>query len=358
MKIIVGALLCSALLLAILWPPAAQPPLAYAHTDLRSSSLLTRLADVAAVVHGAASYSVAAYDPVMFPTAREARTAGPLGYWKRLPMPSLKLGPDGPPEWWPKLQEGHYLKHNILNETSSDDPSFNRGAIQTESMLRWRNQLSNRQRREAIMQCAVAFEQFLNATLPDAEWWLEGGSLVGAIRKPHKFIPWDSDADVTLMEDSWQKVVGLLKQEKHDDPQPNTGGAPCGCLLVDTESFGSRRPGYRGVEGKYYNQIPGRVINECTGNYVDLFTAVSTDGGQKLVLSQQPWWLGPPPYAVHWSWDRADVLPPQRCDFDGFPFKCPADPWKYLDGYSYGPTASKPDHVWDSEHLTYSKCKS
>ena len=33
-------------------------------------------------------------------------------------------------------------------------------------------------------------------TTADGDWWLEGGSLVGALRKPHEFIPWDSDADM------------------------------------------------------------------------------------------------------------------------------------------------------------------
>ena len=34
----------------------------------------------------------------------------------------------------------------------------------------------------------------------------EGGSLVGALRPPHKFIPWDSDADVTMVDSTWNEA--------------------------------------------------------------------------------------------------------------------------------------------------------
>lgn len=43
----------------------------------------------------------------------------------------------------------------------------------------------------------------------------------------------------------------------------------CKCVLLDTASFGSQRDGVRG-----HNGIPGRVVNDCTGNYVDLFTVM------------------------------------------------------------------------------------
>jgi hypothetical protein len=126
----------------------------------------------------------------MYPTVKEAKTTGPLGSWKRLPMPVIELGPDGPPQWWQYEQGWSYLDHNILKETERADPNFNRAAISTKSMHQWMHKLTNQQRREGIIACAVAFEQFMEAQLPDAEWWLEGGSLIGALRTPHRFIPW------------------------------------------------------------------------------------------------------------------------------------------------------------------------
>ena len=137
-----------------------------------------------------ASYVVPPYDPKLFPTVAEPKTTGPLGYWKRLSIPSIELGPDGPAKWWPQLQDSSYLMHNIIKETEAYDFSFNRGAIRTQSMQEWMHKLTNQLRREGVVKCAVAFSQFLQAQLPDAEWWLEGGSLIGAIRAPHEFIPW------------------------------------------------------------------------------------------------------------------------------------------------------------------------
>jgi hypothetical protein len=293
---------------------------------------------------GGTSYSVPAYDPTLFPTVAEPRTSGPLGFWKRLTiLSSIELAPDGPAEWWPQKQDSSYLMHNILRETEAYDSRFNRDAIRTESMRLWMHKLTNQLRREAIVKCAVAFEEFMQAHFPDAEWWLEGGSLIGAMRAPHRFIPWDEDADVTMMEGSWQSVVDLLKQEVHSDPQPNAEGARCGCLLVDMASFGSERRGFRGM-----NMIPGRVINECTGNYVDIFNAKPLDGSEKVVLSQQPLFK----YAVY-SWERSVVLPPVQCYLEGHPFKCPARPWEYLDVYPYGSTAKTPDHIWSDKYKTY-----
>jgi hypothetical protein len=285
------------------------------------------------------------YDPSEYPTFPERKTAGPIGNWKRLPIAHIKLGADGPAEWWPQQEAPDYLRHSLLTETEANDVGFNRAAIQTESMRTWMYRLSNQQRRIAIISCAVAFEQFMQTQMPNAEWWLEGGSLIGAIRKPHKFVPWDNDADVTMMEDSWAKVSALLMREDHTDPQPNAEGAPCGCLLVDTASFGSQRAGYGMM-----NQIPGRVINECTGNYVDIFNARLV-GMDTIILSQQPDWTDEG--TVKSSWHRAVVLPPKPCKLDGYPFKCPAQPWRYVDAYGYSPPATEADHVWDAHRKVY-----
>jgi hypothetical protein len=288
---------------------------------------------------------VPAYDPSVYPTFKEPTATGAVGNWKRLPMPSIQLGPDGPADWWPQRQSPIYLNHNLLTETEANDPSFNRAAIQTESMRVWMYKLTNQQRREAVISCAVAFERFMQAHFPDAEWWLEGGSLIGARRAPHKFVPWDNDADVTMVEDSWQSVASLLMQEAHANPQPNAEGARCGCLLVDTASFGSRRAGFTNL-----NQIPGRVINECTGNYVDIFGARRYGMGT-LVLSQQPDYSDES--QAKWKTDRSVVLPPKPCKLEGYPFKCPAKGWRYLDSYGYDPPPTQADHVWDPKRKVY-----
>jgi len=234
-------------------------------------------------------------------------------------------------------------------ETGANDRHFNQKALETVSMHRWLHGLTNAMRRLAIVQCAVALQRFMDKEVPDGEWWLEGGSLVGALRPPHKFIPWDSDADVTMVDSTWNEVVGILRSTEHSDPQPNAEGAACGCLMVDTVSFGSHR---HSPLGQGLNQIPGRVINECTGNYVDIFNVV--DQGGRYALTQQPVGsIGSRLKGGGWNWDRSVLLPPKKQTFEGFPFKVPQQPWKYLAAYRYGRAADKPDHLWDKKHKRY-----
>jgi hypothetical protein len=288
------------------------------------------------------------YDPRKFPTQIEARVSGPVGYWKRLPIPDVRLQKDGHASWWPQKQAINFLDHNILMETGANDPHFDQNAIETPAMHRWLHGLTNGMRRLAIIQCAVALQRFMDQNFPDGDWWLEGGSLVGSLRAPHEFIPWDSDADVTMMEETWNQVTSLLQATQHTAHQPNREGEPCGCLLLDTTSFGSHRHGYNGR-----NQIPGRVINECTGNYVDIFNGIDDEMG-RVALSQQPVGeVGSRLKGGGWFWDRSIILPPRTIKFEGFPFKVPHHPWKYLDAYRYGRVASKPDHVWDAQHKRY-----
>lgn len=57
-------------------------------------------------------------------------------------------------------------------------------------------------------------------------------------------IPWDEDADITIMFDDWRRVRAELRRRmKQPDHAsiPLKPGEKCGCLLVDTASFGSQR---------------------------------------------------------------------------------------------------------------------
>ena len=71
---------------------------------------------------------------------------------------------------------------------------------------------------------------------------------------------------------------------------------------------------------------------------------ISRTNGVKLKWSNES--------EVKYGWERSVVLPLKSCDFEGYPFKSPAKPADYLDGWGYWPTAMTPDHDWNQTTQT------
>jgi hypothetical protein len=168
-------------------------------------------------------------------------------------------------------------------------------------------------------------------------------------------IPWDEDADVTMVHDDWIKLRDSFASKRNaSDKLPLPDGQACSAVLIDMMSFGSTTAAHAGFEG--VTGIPGRLVHECTGNYIDVFTARQDPANVKANQTQKDWyWLSEHKYGPYgggyWGWSPKTIFPIKSCSLEGVPLFCPADPKKYL-GKEYG-HIGVPDHKWSEAQGDY-----
>ena len=100
----------------------------------------------------------------------------------------------------------------------------------------------------------------------DIDYWLEGGSLLGAVRHGG-FIPWDDDVDIAMKEEDLKRFCQIAPGELPDD------------LFLQTRETdpGSKESGItkvRSLNSIYIEDGDHFVGDYCKGVYVDIFPYV------------------------------------------------------------------------------------
>ncbi|MCM1265798.1 MAG: LicD family protein [Candidatus Gastranaerophilales bacterium] len=70
--------------------------------------------------------------------------------------------------------------------------------------------------REVQNECHILLKRFNKICKKNNfEYWLDSGTLLGAVR--HKgFVPWDDDIDLCMLRDDYEKIIPILKEEFKD----------------------------------------------------------------------------------------------------------------------------------------------
>ena len=157
-----------------------------------------------------------------------------------------------------------------------------------------------------------------------------------------------------LADRAWELLLQYMRNQSTYGhlPEQRSRNA-CGCILVDGQSFPQGRlstwPKLKSNALWSAKAQPGRIINECTGNYIDIFTMTkqASKAANTPSIWRDSWGNGEIPYP------QSTIFPLQPCMFDKHEMLCPNNATAYLALSYHNADVMIPDHFWNETTQTY-----
>eukprot|EP00756_Hemistasia_phaeocysticola_P021156 Hpha_TRINITY_DN15760_c3_g7::TRINITY_DN15760_c3_g7_i1::g.39721::m.39721 len=192
--------------------------------------------------------------------------------------------------WKEYSKSGAHLATDFI-DPSAQKPPFAERAKQIETLLRAMRALLNR---------------------VGVKWWLDWGSLLGAVRN-QSVIPWDTDGDISMMGEDVERVRQAARAKDF-----RWEGVACqDCLLIGRWP----RPQQLDPPDGLKPDIPLMLVNVSSGVYIDIFWYFRRDGliSNRMVQTYNPF-----------SIEEKSVFPLSSCNISDVAFSCPNDTHAYL----------------------------
>merc|ERR1719464_1168825 len=201
------------------------------------------------------------------------------------------------------------------------------------------------------------------------DYWVDFGSLMGIVRyEGQHLIPWDNDADISLLRPEFEKLnVTLNAEGRGGILRGGELGLPSDMMVT------SRQEPAEGIHAKAKRRleiIPARIIDTSTGYFLDIFTFSKVEGDflqhwwdfpyradwcdYTRVAIEPTEWACRPPCSHTYCWLRraSAVLPTVPCFLEGAgKLRCPQNSTQVLtDLYATPFTAS---YFWDAPRQNF-----
>ncbi|RAP52099.1 MAG: hypothetical protein BZ137_09270 [Methanosphaera sp. rholeuAM130] len=196
-------------------------------------------------------------------------------------------------------------------------------------------------------------------------YWLDYGTLVGAIRH-NGFIPWDDEADISMLRDDYEEFIKVIEIEIDNYPQLKNVELRKGVGPLRNVTFkGKPAPCSQFVQVSplanvdihpidYYETSPdddNKLLKEydskefieyrqnlrdkiIEGNYSD-FSQLAIEYGEKINITfDRTNFMGSPmDGTIRVPLHTSDIFPLKKCEFEGEQFNIPNNTIKYLNAH-------------------------